>query len=61
MENKTSNQTEKPQKNGARDLHQALDLLLARYINDTGKLLGETTIFDLMKWSHEQVLKEEGQ
>jgi hypothetical protein len=45
----------------ARELHQALDLLLARYINDTGKLLGRTTIFDLMKWSHEQVLKEEGQ
>lgn len=38
-------------------LHAALDELLADYITHTGKRLRDTTIFELMDWSHMQTIK----
>ncbi len=38
------------------ELHKKLDELLADYIEHTGKLLSESTIMDVMKWSHEQTI-----
>jgi len=35
-------------------LHEALDELAADYMSQTGKLLSETTVMELMQWSHEQ-------
>ena len=37
-----------------KELHQALDELLAEYVRDTGDLPSETTVLELAKWSHEQ-------
>jgi len=35
-------------------LHKNLDELIADYVSMTRKLLSESTIFELMEWSHEQ-------
>lgn len=37
-------------------LHRHFDELLADFIQQTGKLPSRTTIFELMKWSHEQTI-----
>ena len=39
------------------ELHQALDLLAADMMLHTNRLLSETTILELMEWSHEQTIK----
>ena len=38
-------------------LHQALDELLADYLLITGKMLSNSTIYDVMKWSNQQTIK----
>jgi hypothetical protein len=38
----------------AQFLHAALDVLVARYLTETGKYVGKSTILDLMYWSHQQ-------
>ena len=38
-----------------RQLHCNLDELLADYIHQTGKLLSETTVLDLVRWSAQQM------
>ena len=40
-----------------KELHQALDELLADFINKTEKLPSKTTLFDFMKWSYKQTIK----
>ena len=35
-------------------LHKMLDELVADFISNTNKLPSQTTILELMKWSHEQ-------
>lgn len=35
-------------------LHKHLDELVADFIDQTCKLLSETTVMDLIKWSHQQ-------
>jgi hypothetical protein len=35
-------------------LHQALDELLADFIDHTGKYLSNTSIMELLEWSHTQ-------
>lgn len=37
-------------------LHHSFDELLADYIDHTGNLPSQTTVMDLLKWSHEQTL-----
>lgn len=37
-------------------LHKMLDELIADFIADTRKMPSQTTIMELMKWSHEQTL-----
>jgi hypothetical protein len=37
-----------------RELHDALDELVADFIRHTEKSLGSTTIVELLLWSHEQ-------
>ncbi len=37
-------------------LHQALDELLADFINHTKKLPSRTTLVEFMEWSHSQTL-----
>lgn len=39
-----------------KELHEHLDELIADYITCTEKTLGESAIFDLIKWSHQQTL-----
>lgn len=39
-----------------KELHKYLDELVADYIMCTEKTLGESAIFDLIKWSHQQTL-----
>jgi hypothetical protein len=39
------------------ELHKNLDELIADWINHTGKLPRESTVYELMIWSHEQTLK----
>lgn len=41
-----------PKKVTARQLHQYLDILVARYLAETGKYVGKSTVLDLMYWSH---------
>jgi len=43
-----------------KELHKALDELLADYINNTKNSLNETTIMDLVKWSAKQLKNPEG-
>lgn len=40
-----------------RMLHAFLDELVADFIDHTGKLPSQTTLMELMQWSHEQTLK----
>jgi hypothetical protein len=35
------------------ELHRNLDELIACYISETEKLLSNTTVMELMEWSHE--------
>ena len=37
-----------------KDLHANLDILLADFINHTGKLPSDTSVMDLLKWAYEQ-------
>jgi hypothetical protein len=37
-----------------RSLHRSLDMLVASFIDKTGKLPSETTVMDLMRWSYGQ-------
>ena len=37
-----------------KELHKALDELAADYMSETEKLPSETTVMELMQWSHEQ-------
>lgn len=39
------------------ELHKNLDELLACFVGETGKLFSETTVMELMKWSHEMTKK----
>ena len=39
-----------------KDLHRALDQLVACYIENTERRLGESTIMDLIEWSHGQTV-----
>lgn len=36
------------------ELHKAFDELLADFITHTGKLPSESTVMELMQWSHQQ-------
>jgi len=38
------------------ELHQKLDELVADFITHTNNLPSQTTIFELMKWSHLQTI-----
>lgn len=38
-------------------LHSMLDELIADYINHSNKRLGQTTIMDLISWSHSQTIE----
>jgi hypothetical protein len=49
-----TNMTNEQHKNIHIELHKKLDELVADYIAQTGGLPSRHTIFDLMKWSHEQ-------
>lgn len=40
-----------------RQLHRALDELIADFIDKTGKMPSDTTVMELMEWSHRQTLK----
>jgi len=40
------------------NLHHALDRLLAEYIEDTGKSVEQSSIMELVIWSHHQIEKE---
>lgn len=37
-------------------LHESLDLLMADYISHTKKRLSNSTLMELMQWSHQQTL-----
>lgn len=37
-------------------LHRMLDELMADYISKTGRRLGNSTLLDLMDWSHSQTI-----
>lgn len=37
-----------------KELHEKFDELLADFIIKTGKRPSETTVYELLKWSHEQ-------
>mgnify|MGYP007044042991 CR=1 FL=1 len=39
-----------------KELHGFLDELIADFITHTKKHLAETTLMDLMKWSHQQTI-----
>lgn len=39
-------------------LHKNLDELVADWIGETGNLPSQHTIFELMKWSHEQTTRD---
>lgn len=39
-----------------RELHNSLDELVADFIIGTGKLPSETTVMELMQWSHKQTI-----
>ena len=39
-----------------KELHQALDELLADFINHTEKLPSRTTLVEFMEWSHSQTI-----
>lgn len=39
------------------ELHKMLDELIADYILHTNKLLSNTTLIELIKWSYEQTIK----
>ena len=43
------------------ELHRSLDELVADFVAQTGRLPSETTIMDLMRWSHEQTIAPTGQ
>ena len=38
------------------ELHKSLDELIADFILHTQKLLSETTVMELMEWTHEQTI-----
>ena len=38
-------------------LHNSLDQLVADFISHTGKSLEETSIMELIKWSHQQTIE----
>lgn len=38
-------------------LHRALDQLITDFARNTGKLFDETTVTELMQWSHRQTIK----
>jgi hypothetical protein len=42
-----------------KQLHNALDLILAGYIQATGRLLSKTTCIELMQWSHARCVSDE--
>ncbi len=42
----------------ARQLHSSLDMLVADFINDTGRLPSQTTVMELMEWSNGRMEKE---
>lgn len=42
-------------------LHRNFDELVADFVAQTGRLISETTIMDLMRWSHEQTIVPTGQ
>jgi len=48
---------EKEHKQRHVELHKALDELLADFISHTTFLPSKTTIFELMRWSHQQTIK----
>jgi hypothetical protein len=52
--------TEEEHRARHQELHQALDELLADWIGhqsiDYGKVLSDTTLMELMRWSHEQTI-----
>lgn len=37
-------------------LHKSLDMLVADYILHTGRTLGNSSIMDLIMWSHSQTI-----
>jgi len=39
------------------ELHRMLDELIADFIQHTGKLPSQTSILELMEWSHRQTIK----
>lgn len=39
-----------------KELHEQLDMLVADWIIETGNLLSNVTILELMQWSHQQTL-----
>ncbi len=39
-----------------KELHKALDELLADFILQTGKMPSRTTLFEFMEWSHGQTI-----
>lgn len=43
------------------ELHRALDELMADYITHTKGLPVETTVMQLMEWSHKQMTEPEGE
>lgn len=40
-------------------LHRNLDELVADFINITGRLPSQTTVMELMEWSHKQTIHPE--
>lgn len=43
-----------------KELHNSVDELVADFITNTKKRLGETTVLELLKWSHEQTQNPTG-
>jgi len=39
-----------------KELHKALDELSADYMNQTGKLMSQSSVMDLVEWSHQQTI-----
>ena len=39
------------------ELHKALDELIADFISHTSKLPSDTSLMELMKWSHQQMME----
>lgn len=48
--------TKEQHREAHKKLHESLDMLIADFINHTGKLPSKTTCMELMEWAHKQTI-----